>query len=74
MTTWKPTTVQRDVIDRLKDGWKLLYAWPNLYIITKTGEPSRHVSSKTGDSLVMRGLVKCGERYGEMVLVDGDGA
>lgn len=54
--TWKPTKVQQDVIDRMKDGWTLI-GWGD-YQLVKDGEPSRHVATVTVDSLWGHGVLK----------------
>lgn len=52
------TPVQRDVLDRLRDGWELWHNWPGVYTLTKHCLPTRHVATSTAMSLIGRGLVK----------------
>lgn len=59
MATWRPTKVQKDVIDRMKDGWIIMTNWASMtYMLEKVNEPSRHVATQTFESLRDRGLIK----------------
>ncbi len=68
------TAVQRDVIERLKDGWKYHPSGAIHFCLTKEGEAPRHVKSVTHWSLVERGLLRFVRplgKGGDWVLVDG---
>ncbi len=57
--SWRPTAVQRDVLDRLRAGWRI----PRVlcagdWLLCKPGQPSRHVADATVYSLLRRGLIK----------------
>lgn len=55
MTARRLTAVQKDVLERLKDGWVLRGFVPQE--MTKHGEALRHIKSSTRDSLERRGLI-----------------
>ena len=54
---WRPTRVQQDIIDRLRDGW-MMHWTGNGYCVCKEGEPSRHVREATAVSLIDRNKVR----------------
>lgn len=59
MTAQRLTRVQRDVLDRLRDGWKIPKVYcAGDYRLCKDGEPSRHVADATVLSLVRRDLIR----------------
>lgn len=45
------TRVQKDVIERMRDGWELVGNWRS-FELRKLGEASRHVGDSTVWSLV----------------------
>lgn len=51
------TAVQKDVLDRLRDGWELYGTIGRSYGMHKRGEAYRHVAAVTVDSLVARHLI-----------------
>jgi GDP-D-mannose dehydratase len=53
---WRPTKVQQDVLDRLRDGWELKYFY-GIWTMEKAGEPKRFVAATTATSLIRRELV-----------------
>lgn len=57
MTTKRLTSVQRDVIERLRDGWWIGTDWGGDYMLRKPGEASRHVAYVTFKSLEGRGII-----------------
>lgn len=55
--TSRLTPVQKDVLDRLRDGWELVCVWGG-FELRKSGEPSRYVRGVTAWSLLDRGVLK----------------
>lgn len=55
---WRPTKVQADVIQRMREGWELLETPDGPWIECKRGEPNRHVASVTVESLKCHGLIR----------------
>ena len=55
---WKPTRVQRSVLELMKDGWWVGDDWEGEYMLRKPNEASRHVSKATMRSLIWRGVIK----------------
>lgn len=56
MTKPRLTPVQRDVLERLRDGWWLVWS-PSVWRLIKDGEAPRHVADVTVDALTRRGLI-----------------
>lgn len=59
------TPVQRDVLDRLRDGWELKrdfvvhrFSIGYGYQLQKSGEPSRYVAKVTIESLMRHGYLE----------------
>lgn len=53
----KLTKVQQDVIDRLRDGWRLRYDGDG-WMEERFQRPSRHVATRTVEALYRRGLIQ----------------
>lgn len=59
MTSPRLTPVQRDVLERMKNGWTLaMLLGVSGAELRKSGEPARHVSEITVDSLIGRRLIR----------------
>lgn len=58
MTNWRPTPVQQDVLDRLREGATIEDGYGLTYVLRKDGEPNRHVSWNTVHSLIRRNLLR----------------